>query len=233
MSIEAVIAAALQRDSASLDVASANIVNSNTPGFKAMSLYWNDVLSADNSVVENVATTHTNTTSGKSVTADNALDVYLAPGLYLTVDTPNGPRYTRDGRLTVSANGTLTHISGYALEASSGDLRFNPETSSIAADGSILDKEKTVAKLNIVSIAAPDVDPTYGSQQLFSARSTQAPNGKGPLLTSGAWEASNVDMTAETIRVLELSRHFDAAQRVMRQFDTLTDQTIDKLSRNT
>ena len=232
MSIEAVIAAALQRDSASLDVASANIVNSSTPGFKAMSLYWNDILAADSSVVENVASTHTNTNSGKIVTTDNPLDVFLAPGLYLTVNTPEGPRYTRDGRLTVSASGVLTHISGYALDSSSGELHFNPATGSIAADGSILDKEKTIAKLNIVSIASPDWDPLHGSQQLFSAKSTQTPNSRGPLLTTGAWEASNVDMTAETIRVLELSRHFDAAQRVLRQFDTLTDQTIDKLGRS-
>ena len=111
---------ALQRQ---MDVVANNMANINTTGFKSENILFEDYLmpkARDNDFggldhdlhyTEDWATTHDMSTGSIEQTG-NPLDVALSGNGFLTVQTPQGPRYTRNGSLQLDASGTLVDLSG-------------------------------------------------------------------------------------------------------------------------
>ncbi len=102
-----------------IDVISNNVANVNTNGFKAdkslFEEYLMPVAHADNfvgrdrvfSYVQDRAAWH-DFGQGSTEQTGNPLDVAIDGNGFLTVQTPAGERYTRDGALQINAQGQLT-----------------------------------------------------------------------------------------------------------------------------
>src|ERR1700733_5450452 len=108
-----------------LDVIADNIANANTPGFKAERLLFNDWLSRQNGTAagqggNTIAYTQDRATwrdqhPGTLTHTGNPFDLAITGNGYFTVNTPRGPRLTRDGRFGLMPDGTVADSSGDAL----------------------------------------------------------------------------------------------------------------------
>src|SRR5690242_8327186 len=99
-----------------MDVIANNLANANTAGFKAERMMFSEFLTtkAGNPGITGdgarisfpgLAGTLADTNEGPLQTTGNQLDFAIKGKGYFVVDTPNGPRYTRDGHFQVDGQG--------------------------------------------------------------------------------------------------------------------------------
>ena len=106
---------ALQRR---LDTVAHNVANTSTAGFRADRVTFETVLNRFD--VEPLAFSSTGSEyislkTGAFVQTDNPLDVAVKGDAWLSIDTPNGAVYTRDGRMQMTTDGALQSLNGNAL----------------------------------------------------------------------------------------------------------------------
>ena len=158
---------ALQRQ---MDVVANNMANINTTGFKSESMLFQDYLmpvARDNDFAgsddivhytEDWSTIHDMSTGSIEQTG-NPLDVALSGDGFLTVQTPAGPRYSKNGSLQIDANGTLVDLAGNPVLGSSGPITFDSADTEIAIDrnGNISTSQGSKGKLALVEFSDPQV----------------------------------------------------------------------------
>src|SRR6185369_5530833 len=187
---------ALQRE---LDVVSNNIANLNTTGFKADNIVFHEFLmpgaranqfaGADRqlSFVHDRAT-WLDLSQGPVEHTGNPLDVAVSGNAFLTVQTPRGERYTRNGALQINAQGQLVTSEGLQVIGTNGPIVFQPNDReiSIGIDGTISVREgqSTIdaqrGKLKLASFAAPRLLQKDGTSTYM------APAGVTPREPTGA-----------------------------------------------
>ncbi len=83
----------------------------------------------------------------------NPLDLALMGDGYFTVNTPRGPRLTRDGRFGLMPSGTVADSAGNALLDSNGQpVQLSPSDTQITVggDGTISSENGQLAKIGVV-----------------------------------------------------------------------------------
>src|SRR3954468_22212846 len=138
---------ALQRE---LDVIANNMANVSTTGFKGRNArfqeYLMPVASADSfqardrrvSYVIDQGTT-LDLAQGAIEQTGNPLHVALRGEAFLTVQTPQGLRYTRNGAFELDARGNLVTSDGHAVQGEAGAITLGPQETGVAIgpDGTI------------------------------------------------------------------------------------------------
>jgi flagellar hook-basal body protein len=119
-------AAGLQAQDYRQAIIANNLANVDTPGFKPDRISFAERMSAAKSgaprptrhpVLDALpgglfeTPVHTDYSQASIETTSSPLDVAIEGSGFLTVQTPDGPRYTRDGRLTLNRDGELRHAS--------------------------------------------------------------------------------------------------------------------------
>ena len=141
------------------------------------------------------------------------LDFALEGRGFFAVQTPGGPRYTRNGHFTVSIDGTLVTADGHAVTGASGPIKLGAGKVTIDQDGTIHAGEAVAGRLAIVQFDDPsrlrresgallrsDVPPTPASDTAV----------KG-----GALEESNVSVIQRVAELTNVSRSFEALQKAL------------------
>src|SRR3954463_12237092 len=194
-----------------LDVVANNIANLNTTGYKSDNTVFHEFLmpgvrsnqlrGADQlvSFVHDRAT-WIDFSQGPVQPTGNPLDVAISGNAFLTVQTPRGERYTRNGALQVNSQGQLVTSEGLQVIGTNGPIVFQPNDReiSIGIDGiiSVREGQSTVdsqrGKLKLASFDQP------GRLQKDGASTFVAPTGVTPQVptdakvTQGVIEKSNV-----------------------------------------
>src|SRR5262245_13191792 len=151
--IYSALSGALAR-STHLDVVANNLANAATTGFKADRVTFAEKLAKASgsaagesfAVVGDVAT---DLAAGPLMSTGNPLDVALDEGAFLTVETPRGERFTRDGRLALGPGGLLVTSSGLpVLDGSGRRITVAPgAAAAIDADGTLRADGDALARL--------------------------------------------------------------------------------------
>lgn len=206
-----------------MDMAANNIANMDTPGFKAQRLLFSQFMAGSDtpggrgevSMVIDQATVR-DMAPGPLTGTDNQLDVAILGDGYLVVDTPAGPRYTRNGRLSVDTEGRLVDVNGYpVMDRQNRPItlpRFSEEVE-ITAAGEVTTDEGRAGTIRLVR---------------FDNESAMAPLGGGLLVTNevpkeaadstlaqGMLEQSNVQPIMEMTRLIEVSRSYKSVQKLI------------------
>jgi flagellar hook-basal body protein len=102
---------------------------------------------------------------GNTEMTKNPLDVAIDGGGFLTVQTPAGERYTKDGGLQINNQGQLVTAAGNPVLGTSGPIVFQPTDHdiSIAADGNITVVEGTGRTDSVRGKLRSPVSPTRRS----------------------------------------------------------------------
>ena len=239
---------ALRRE---LDVVANNIANLNTTGFKADGAVFAEYLqngARDDqfagtdrrmSFVQDQMTWHDMSQGGVQQTG-NPLDVAIEGDAFLTVQTPRGERYTRNGALQINAGGQLVTSTGDQVLGESGPIVFGPTDRDIIInpDGSIRVREGANAnsdagrgKLRLAAFANQQRLLKDGSTTFMppDGMQPQAP-ALGTRIQQGAIEKSNVRSVVEMTRMIALTRAYTEIAGLLQQQGELRGKAIDRLA---
>jgi flagellar basal-body rod protein FlgF len=235
---------ALRRE---LNVIANNIANVDTTGYKADGSMFGAYLSsagqgdASNnqmSLVQDRGVWH-DMSQGPIEHTGNPLDVAIdGKDAFLVVQTPNGPRYTRNGSLQINASGTLVTSDGLPVLGDSGPISFErtDRQISISKDGTISVREGASnadsqrGKLKLVKFADLQQLQKDGSSLFSAAAGVDPQQATNASVVQGAIEKSNVRGVVEISRMIEITRSYTQVANMLQQQNDLGTTAIDKLA---
>ena len=237
---------ALQRE---LDVVSNNIANLNTTGFKADNVVFQEFLmpgaranqfaGADRqlSFVHDRAT-WLDLSQGPVEHTGNPLDVAVSGNAFLTVQTPRGERYTRNGALQINAQGQLVTSEGLAVIGQNGPIVFQPNDRdiSIGIDGliSVREGQNTTdsqrGKLKLASFDQPQRLQKDGTSTYMAPAGVTPQVPTDARVSQGAIEKSNVKSVMEMTRMVEVTRAYTQIASLLQSQSDTRKSAIDKLA---
>jgi flagellar basal-body rod protein FlgF len=224
-----------------MDAAANNLANVATSGFKADEIVFEEVgdttASADEDptdirFVRDVGMIH-DVTQGPIAMTGNPLDVALEGQGFIMVQGENGQTlYTRDGAFRLTGEGRLVTGDGRAVLSSGGaPIVIDPQgdTPAIGRDGAIRVAGVEAGRIGVASFAAPGALSKVGDN-LWDAQGQQTGEFQGVVL-QGALEGSNVRPVLELTRLIEISRAYQSAARIVSGADDLRQRAIQQLGR--
>ncbi len=220
-----------------LEVLSNNLAHARSAGFKADRVTFQRVMrqdaaaaaphpgSPDKRYADALETTP-RLEAGPLTQTDNPLDVALGGNAFLRVDTPQGQRLTRNGRLMRGSDGVLRTITGQeVLDAKGARIRLPPDrVPAIDAHGNITAGRLRVGKLDVVGVdLAAGLDKDAAGLFMIPAR--RAPLSADAQVLQGWVEESNVQPVGTMLDLIKIQRTFSALRQVI-----TTQGELDKLS---
>ena len=211
-----------------MEVVANNLANMNTIGFKGENVMFVDhfVHSSGGEkpfpqklhFARDIATFR-NAVEGEIAQTSNALDVAIAGAGYFTVQTPEGERYTRNGRFQLDQSGQLVTQDGFAVLTQSGPIVLGPKdaTINIAPDGTVSGDAGQIGKLRVVTFDNEAALRQVGNT-LFQADAAPRTIDK-PSVIQGALESSNVQPIVEITRMIEVQRSYESVARFIDRED--------------
>jgi flagellar basal-body rod protein FlgF len=221
-----------------MDVAANNLANVDTAGFKADEVLYEEaedtgaeaedqpreiVFVRDIGLVRDMG-------QGPVAMTGNPLDLALEGEGFFIVEGPSGPLYTRDGAFSLSGEGRLVTADGRAVLSSGGaPIVLDPqgEAPSVGRDGVVRVAGVEAGRIGVASFAAPGALSKVGDN-LWDAHA-QTPTEFEGVVLQGALEGSNVRAVIELTRLIEISRAYQSAARIVADADALRQRAIETL----
>ncbi len=174
-----------------------------------------------------------NFTSGKTEPTGRPLDLAIqTPGFFQVQMADGTTAYTRSGEFTTRNDGTLVTTgnlpvlndagTNIIMSPTGGDVTINPE-------GVITQGAAQVGKVGVVEFAnTQDLTPISGGVFLAKANAAPAPVQK-PDILQGYLEASNVSPLHEMVDMVQISRAYEANQKIITNADQQMQKTMEAL----
>ena len=217
-----------------LEVLSNNLAHANTTGLKADDVRFEEVMSKRQSQARFVEAKETvpRLSQGSLRKTDNPMDVALMGKGFLVVDTPRGSRLTRAGRFVVAADNVLRTVSGHTVRGTNGKPIQIPPMSERADKGPIVIDEvgqltsgsEILGQLLRVSTEGTKVDKE--GEDLFRCEKPidDLEPATDSRIMQGHLEQSNVNPVTLMTELVEVQRHFEALQQVVKTYRTIDGQ---------
>lgn len=224
-----------------LSVASQNLANADTVGFKGLiqgsveSVYRNPRLGMKSPSVSYVQPNmiKRNQEQGTLKQTGNPFDIGLNGHGFLAVQVGETTQYTRDGRLRLDSNGQLVTMDGHMVIGDNGPIQLSPYVSfSIMEDGSILgfdnkDVQTVVGNLNIIQFNDEEANLDYVGMGRFKAVGDPLTADMSTVqVLQGFTEQSNVSSITESIRLMKIMQMYEEAQKITDMDDAAKNRTI-------
>jgi flagellar basal-body rod protein FlgG len=234
--------AGMRQKLVAMEVVANNLANINTAGFKRDDIFARlldehaappDPLNADGSGLE--LRRFTDHTEGSLEQTNHPFHAALQGPGFFALDTPNGTRYTRNGRFTLSTDGTLVNEQGFAVQGINGNIRVQDAERLSAGDiaigerGDVSQNGRVLGRLRIVNFE----DLTQLNKEEDATFRTDAKEQQLDLDThitsirQGFLEESNVDGIEEMVAMIELSRNFESNQRALQSQDSTIERSLE------
>lgn len=174
---------------------------------------------------------------GPDVT-DRAFDMAIIGDGFFVIDTPEGPRLTRDGQFALDEEGYLVLPGFGRVQGEGGDINLEGRSDFIVSEnGNIMlpDDEGQFEVLTQLSIAlvedtaALDREPS----KLWYAPDGFETIGEAPantMILQRHVERSNVNVTQEMTRMIAAQRSLQSAAQLVRMFDEMSQQGATRIS---
>ncbi|HEY0963298.1 MAG TPA: flagellar basal body rod protein FlgF [Pseudomonadales bacterium] len=212
-----------------------NLANAGTDGFRAELVHVNAAGDVESQ------TTTPDFAQGMIRTTGNSLDVSVDGPGWIAIQTPEGEEgYTRRGDLRVDALGQLTNGAGQPVLGNGGPISVPPFSAlEIASDGTISiqplgQDATTIAVVDRIKLALPDEGRLRrGEDGIMRLPDREvAPPDASVRVQSGTLEGSNVNAVGELLKMIDLSRQFEAQVRLMKSAEENSSSLASVLSLN-
>ena len=220
-----------------LDLLSADISNAETIGYKSIRSA-NEVAPRDgfetellrSSVDVKAGPQKVDFRTGTLQPTGRELDVAInGPGFFV-LNTPQGPRYTRNGHFVRATDGTLTASDGSTIEGDGGPIKLGQGDTRVQDNGTVLTNGLPVGRLQVVTFDDNDALMHQGAR--FQAPEGVTPSPATALVRGGVLEQSNVSVFERLAQLTEVTREFESLQRAIQTVLTDIDgKTISELGR--
>lgn len=232
--METTVLAAISRQigiQSEMDAVANNIANSSTAGFKNERIlfvdYLQDVGAGQTIALRKEDGIIVDYSDGPIRVTGNPLDVALRGEGFLQVETPDGIRYTRSGRLHLDPTGMLINADGSAILGDDGlpILTFPGDTSIIIGpDGGVSSESGDLGRLALVAFA------DNGNLRKVGGGLYDTPDlpiaALDATLVQGSLEGSNVEPITEMTRMIALMRSYQSAQTLINEQYDIRKQAI-------
>ncbi len=221
----------------SLDVVANNVANVSTPAFKGESMLFQQEVErfrpGRNDDVSFVIdrSTYRDLREGPLSMTGNPLDVAIRGSGYFRVETPEGDRFTRDGRFLKSEDGSLVTTDGHRVQGDAGPIVIPQAAASIVIgnDGVVTADGAQVGRLATFSFQ-DEQSLVRGSSGLYEApQGTEPQPSEGIRIIQGAVEQSNVQAVVEITRLVEVTREYDRISRFVEQSGDLQRNAVSRI----
>lgn len=203
-----------------LDRISADIANAGTAGYKTERVTTAEAKRPDFSQVLQTAIDVSaapgmiDFRNGSIESTGRDMDVALEGRGFFVVDTPNGPRYTRNGQFSRRSDGTLVTADGLEVQGDQGPIKLGEGRMSIEADGTVRAGGTVAGRLSIVDFGDyVSLRREDGARFRPEAGNVARAAEKGTTVRGGALEGSNISLAERMVQLTEVSRAFEALQR--------------------
>lgn len=213
-----------------LDTLAHNVANVNTAGFRAEEIKFEQLISQktdEPTAFVSTGQTYLSRQAGEVVRTENPLDIAVTGDAWLAFQGPNGPVYTRDGRMTMTPEGELRTLTGYpVLDVGGAPIQLNPNGGppSISRDGTMTQGQNRVGVVGLFTI------PDQARLARFENSGVVPDMAAEPALDfsrvgvlQGFMEQANVNPVSEISRLIQIQRSFDSISNSITQSEqTLT-----------
>ncbi len=219
-----------------MEVHSANLANSNMPGFKRVELSstaFSDQLESQVAPEANLAGTLTcNHSQGALRSTGRPLDFAIEGDGFFVVSKEGQEFYTRNGGFQVDADGRVVNSLGMTVQTTTGDLQLPldggngpleiDEQFNVRMDGNVL------GTLKIASVEKPQELESVGNT-LFKNNGAEVIAAEGRVM-NGFLEQSNAVVVEEMVGMMATLRNYEACQRMLRTVDDADQKMLNKLT---
>ena len=210
----------------------------NTPGYKADTLRFEEVLDKTQNGTAFVDTPETSVrmTQGALRRTDNPMDVAISGEGFFVVETAQGERLTRSGRMIVGHDGMLRTTSGHKMMGDSGGISVPSGGDHagtplvIESDGRVMQGPEQIGRLKRVAADAKQL--MKQGTDLFDVQ-----GGIGGLddvtsgeLVQGYIEDANVNPVMAMTQIIQVQRSYEALQQVVRTYREVDGQSVKRMS---
>lgn len=223
-----------------LEATANNVANQTTAGFKAERVLFREYVAriagapadAEVSLVYDPDSI-TDFAPGGLEESHNPLDFAIAGEGFFAVETAQGVLLSRDGRFSVSSFGELVARDGARVLDASGspiliDVEAGPPT--LGPDGDIQQNGASIATLGVFRVAEDDSLERRGDNRFFAHVKPEAE--ASPRIRQGYIETSNVAAVAEMTDLIEITRAYEQAARIVETAGELARQAVRSFSEN-
>ena len=207
---------------------SGNLANLNTVGFKREGLFSEILKSEGKSQIRSSV----DTSQGQIYETLNPLDLALVGEGMFTIQTQNGYEFTRKGNFKVSDEGFLVDEQGNNVMGKNGEINLNQflngEESEIkiSRNGELSVNELHVADLLIVKI--DDYEKRKTGLNFNSTQDIQDIAQEFEFeVRQGYLEESNVNPMVELENMINISKEYEAAYKMVNYLDNSLEKTND------
>ena len=221
-----------------LDRLAADIANVGTAGYKseraadaqAERPQFNKVLQSAIDVTN--GTKRLDLRPGAMTTTGRDLDAAVEGPGFFVIDTPAGPRYTRNGHFSRSADGTLVTDDGSEVEGTAGAIHLGNGDVKIEADGTVRAGGVAAGALKVVTFDDPSTLTPESGARLRAAESAVPQDVDKPSIHAGTLEQSNVSVVDRVAQLTSVTRSFEALQKAMSlMMNDIDGRAIEQLGR--
>jgi len=224
-----------------MDVVAHNITNMNTAGFKGQDMMFvehlvksrgGEKLLGNKLAYARDIATMTNFNEGPMEKTGNPLDLAITGEGFFVVQTPQGERYTRSGRLKLDEGGQLVNQNGQPVLSSGGQpFTLAPEDTQITVsrDGTISTNNGNLGKLRLVRFENPQL-LKRSAGGLFSAEAAPI-DVEQPSISQGMLEGSNIQPIFEMAKMIEIHRTYDNVRSFIEREDERMRNMIREMAR--
>jgi flagellar basal-body rod protein FlgF len=237
--MESPLIIALSRQMASRDQVESianNIANMNTAAYKGERTVFNKFLSPDGGQQQitfpKYVGIHRETQAGPINATGNPLDVALRGEGFMVIQTPAGPRYTRDGHFNLNVQGQLVNGRGQIVLGDKDQPIVIPQGTaeiSIDANGSVSADSRQIGKLKLVGF--DNLQRLQRSGDGLYTTDAQPLPATGTDVLQGELEGANVQPILEITRMIEASRVYQSSQKVINSEDERIRGAIQRLGK--
>jgi flagellar basal-body rod protein FlgG len=221
-------AAGMDAQQQRLDAISNDLANIDTPGYQSQRVGFEDLLynsagsSSGTGVTIGTGAAATNLGPSQSTSAleqtGQPLDVAIVGNAYLEVKQTNGTMaLTRNGSLQLDSSGRLTTADGLLVQPPiTAPAGVSASDITIGQDGTVSAQGKTLGKLAIVNVPAPEQLTAAGSS-LFTANASSGAIKPVPGATveQGSLNSSDVDLATEMTAMMDTEQSYSMTSKAL------------------
>ena len=231
----------MERETKRLDVIANNLAHASTNGFKTagttngvFSKILEDVQVGKTKInISNyspdVVSTYTDFSQGSLMSTGSDKDIAIVNDDYafFEVENAEGDKlYTRNGAFLINKEGYLVTSENYKVMGQKGYIKFNNTTDiGVSYDGEVTDSSGTVIdSLNVKAFENPQTLLNVGGTYWTAGATTTEKEFTGEV-QQNYLETSNVNTVEEMVNMIEVTRAYEANQKVLQANDELLSQS--------
>ena len=224
-----------------LEKVSNNLANVNTVGYKGDHPAFESLLvnSGDGGGSREVTTPVSlvgieqgvDLSQGPIVQTGNSLDLAIEGEGFFVVDTLQGTRYTRSGNFTINSDGVLATAGGFPVMGTGGALAISGENLVVSEDGTLILDSNDIGSLKLVKVDDNRKLIKEGGNLFSLAEGGVETSVEEARVIQGAVETSNVNVVAEMTMLINISRAYEAYQKVIHAMDEVSAKAINEVGK--